>query len=202
MEMEMSPPAAMASMKALVPDFAMVPRLLMSSFVGVKADAELPDHGDVFDCCHGFHQGRCTRLCHNAQVVDQLVLPRTGKVARVKADAELPDRVDVVAAAMASISAVVLDSAIMTGFGREGDAELFEHGDGDVAARRRGLHAGRCARLCDHEQISRARFPEILLVVVSLAHDMDLVPYEVAEVKADAELPDHERRPTAIAQAA
>eukprot|EP00444_Apocalathium_aciculiferum_P000970 CAMPEP_0183394302 /NCGR_PEP_ID=MMETSP0370-20130417/8484_1 /TAXON_ID=268820 /ORGANISM="Peridinium aciculiferum, Strain PAER-2" /LENGTH=38 /DNA_ID= /DNA_START= /DNA_END= /DNA_ORIENTATION= len=32
MEMEMSPPAAMASMKALVPDFAMVPRLLMSSF--------------------------------------------------------------------------------------------------------------------------------------------------------------------------
>ena len=31
--MEMSPPAAMASMKALVPDLAMVPKLLMSSFL-------------------------------------------------------------------------------------------------------------------------------------------------------------------------
>eukprot|EP00427_Karlodinium_veneficum_P019261 CAMPEP_0169127212 /NCGR_PEP_ID=MMETSP1015-20121227/35883_1 /TAXON_ID=342587 /ORGANISM="Karlodinium micrum, Strain CCMP2283" /LENGTH=53 /DNA_ID=CAMNT_0009190971 /DNA_START=102 /DNA_END=263 /DNA_ORIENTATION=+ len=31
--MEISPPAAMASMKALVPDFAMVPKLLISSFL-------------------------------------------------------------------------------------------------------------------------------------------------------------------------
>ena len=31
--MEMSPPAAMASIKALVPDLAMVPKLLMSSFL-------------------------------------------------------------------------------------------------------------------------------------------------------------------------
>eukprot|EP00445_Apocalathium_hangoei_P024772 CAMPEP_0203928868 /NCGR_PEP_ID=MMETSP0359-20131031/67949_1 /ASSEMBLY_ACC=CAM_ASM_000338 /TAXON_ID=268821 /ORGANISM="Scrippsiella Hangoei, Strain SHTV-5" /LENGTH=53 /DNA_ID=CAMNT_0050857827 /DNA_START=748 /DNA_END=909 /DNA_ORIENTATION=+ len=30
--MEMSPPAAMASMKVFLPDFAMVPKLLMSSF--------------------------------------------------------------------------------------------------------------------------------------------------------------------------
>ena len=31
--MEMSPPAAIASMKALVPDLAIVPKLLMSSFL-------------------------------------------------------------------------------------------------------------------------------------------------------------------------